>query len=238
MGARIARLSRQPLVPVKILAEYLDRSSIHGVFYIGQPNRPYLERLMWIIAVLVSFSFSSFYIGKTFYRWQNNPVMVTMDERPTFVYDVSDRRSARVFADIVRPFVVQVPFPAMTICPQNKYRKSIVDVDSIIQHLRSMTEPNMLPTLWRQISNTLPLVCSLDFELNASADQFLDVVDFDVQTVLKNAAPSAEETIQSCFLMNQNQQSCQPLFREVFTLDGLCYTFNGLMPNHLYQKHT
>lgn len=74
---------------VKLLGEYLQRSTIHGVFYVGQPNRPYLERLLWTVVVIVSIGCGTYYIGKSYSRWQLNPVMVTLDERPTSMYDVS-----------------------------------------------------------------------------------------------------------------------------------------------------
>lgn len=235
----------KPLL-VKLLDEYLLRSTIHGVFYIGQPNRPYIERILWALVVLISIGCGTYYISKSYSRWQLNPVMVTLDERPTSMYDV------RLMLATYKPnFMIisckyllpapKIPIPAMTICPPTKFRADFINVPGAVQFLRANSAhvpASVPPPVWSNIANSLPFVCPLDM-LNVTASPFFtDRVDFDIVMWLKTAAASFAQTFSQCEIKDTPQSSCAGIFREVFTSVGLCYTFNGLMPNHLYRNNT
>lgn len=81
----LARLFRRPLVSTKLMSEYLDLSTIHGIYYIGQANRPYVERLLWIVVVAVSVCISSGFVIDSYHRWKANPIQVQLSDRTTAV---------------------------------------------------------------------------------------------------------------------------------------------------------
>lgn len=84
----LTRLFRRPLVSTRLLSEYLEVSTIHGVQYIGQASRPYVERLLWIVAVATSICISSVYVIRSYNRWQTNPIQVQMSDSTSMVDDV------------------------------------------------------------------------------------------------------------------------------------------------------
>lgn len=68
--------------------DYMKRSTIHGVAYISQPDRPLIERVLWLVTIVLSIGCGSFYIASTYAKWQSSPVIVTLDDRPTYVQEV------------------------------------------------------------------------------------------------------------------------------------------------------
>lgn len=70
--------------------DYMKRSTIHGVSYIVQTDRPLIERFIWLIAIIISVGMGTTYILNAYDKWQTTPVIVTMDDLPTFVQEVSD----------------------------------------------------------------------------------------------------------------------------------------------------
>lgn len=68
----------------------MKRSTIHGVSYIVQTDRPLIERFIWLIAIIISVGMGTTYILNAYDKWQTTPVIVTMDDLPTFVQEVSD----------------------------------------------------------------------------------------------------------------------------------------------------
>lgn len=138
---------------------------------------------------------------------------------------------------VTHTFSAQIPLPAVTICPFLKYQRSVVSVADAMQFLQENKTTGNTTKLWRQIINTLPFFCEL--KLNENLEKELqEIVDFDILTVLKNAGPSFNDIFDKCVIKDNEKSNCPGSFREVFTADGMCYTFNGLMPNHLYRNNT
>lgn len=80
--------------------DFSSGSTIHGVRYLGEKNRHWTEKTFWIIAFFASTFGCSVMIWKIYDKWQSSPVMVSMAESPTPYW--------------------QIPFPAVTICPETK----------------------------------------------------------------------------------------------------------------------
>lgn len=87
-----------------IIHEYCDYSTIHGIRYLGEKKRPWLERLFWVSVFLLSI-FTCFKLTMNIWdKWNNNPVIVSFAEKSTPVW--------------------QIPFPTVTVCPENKSRQT------------------------------------------------------------------------------------------------------------------
>jgi acid-sensing ion channel, other len=82
------------------LADYSNIGSIHGVPYIGAKERTFGERILWSVMFLVMLVACNKLIFDVYLKWNQNPVIVSFANRPTSVWDI--------------------PFPAVTICPETK----------------------------------------------------------------------------------------------------------------------
>lgn len=83
-----------------LLIDYTQKCSINGSNYVFEPNRHWTERVWWILAQLLAIYYCSRMIRDEYDQWQDTPGIVTFAQRATPVFDI--------------------PFPAVTICPQTK----------------------------------------------------------------------------------------------------------------------
>ncbi|KAF2887320.1 hypothetical protein ILUMI_18853 [Ignelater luminosus] len=94
-------------------SEYSDNTSIHGVRYLGEKKRSIIERyfvfslhrLIWLVILVISLYLCISSIVQTYIKWKTSPVIVSFAKSPTPVW--------------------QVPFPAVTICPETKVRQRV-----------------------------------------------------------------------------------------------------------------
>ncbi|XP_017046078.1 pickpocket protein 28 isoform X2 [Drosophila ficusphila] len=80
--------------------EYCENTSIHGVQYLGERERPLRERIFWLIAFLISIYGCSTLIASAYTKWTETPVIVSFAEKSTPVWNI--------------------PFPAVTVCSETK----------------------------------------------------------------------------------------------------------------------
>ncbi|XP_050441987.1 pickpocket protein 28-like isoform X2 [Adelges cooleyi] len=78
------------------LREFASITSLHGVIYLGEPNRPLLERLFWLCVMSLVLFLSGTQIYLLFKNWMKNRMIMTLDN-PKFS-------------------VWHFPFPAITFC--------------------------------------------------------------------------------------------------------------------------
>lgn len=84
----------------KRLSEYCDNTTIHGPKYLAQPGRPGVEKCLWFVTIVLGIGFGSFLTTKILNKLESSPVITTLDSTN---YPLS-----------------QIPFPAVTICPNYK----------------------------------------------------------------------------------------------------------------------
>lgn len=84
-----------------IYYEYCSNTSVHGIQYLGQ-NRPRKEIFFWLCIFVLSIFYCSQIIAKVYQKWNDTPVIVSFSEHSTPVSDI--------------------PFPAITICPEIRRR--------------------------------------------------------------------------------------------------------------------
>ena len=65
-------------VLMKSLSDYLEQSSIHGLRYLSE-GRNILEKLIWLILILVSLSLACHWIQITVDENESEPVLTTME---------------------------------------------------------------------------------------------------------------------------------------------------------------
>jgi Amiloride-sensitive sodium channel len=93
----------------KIFADYSKNSTIHGVSYMAEKERPWLEKVLWITV----FCSSIILCGKLIFdAWNISPIIFTFASKPIPIY--------------------QIPFPAVTICSLTLSRSRRLNVTKII----------------------------------------------------------------------------------------------------------
>ncbi|KAK5641667.1 hypothetical protein RI129_010214 [Pyrocoelia pectoralis] len=87
--------------------QYCETTTIHGMRYVGERGRYFMERLVWTVII---FSVSVICLGlirHSYLRWRNSPVIVTFESSKTSIS--------------------KIPFPAVTLCPETKFNKEILN---------------------------------------------------------------------------------------------------------------
>ncbi|XP_064210815.1 pickpocket protein 28-like isoform X1 [Tribolium castaneum] len=87
----------------RYLREYCETCNIHGVHYLTE-RRPKAEKIFWFLTLLLSISGCSFMIHEIWIKYQKNPIVVS-------------------FANEVKS-LYEIPFPAVTVCPESKCSQS------------------------------------------------------------------------------------------------------------------
>lgn len=91
--------------------EFCNSTSLHGFRYIGEQSRNILERILWVLIMLISVGFSAYFISKIYTKWDNSPVIVTLSTVPVGISEI--------------------PFPAVTICPVTQVRQTLFNFTDV-----------------------------------------------------------------------------------------------------------
>ena len=196
----------------KFWGKYSSSSSIHGVQYIGQ--RHWIESLFWISALLVSFTGCTILIWNVYEKRQSSPVIVSFNEKSTPVW--------------------QIPFPAVTICPETKALKNNIDFTKWFHLVNDskLTQKDAESETFKTME-AMTHVCdaSLFKNMNFSSG----IPSEDITETLYNIAPDLRETLDICRWKNK-LVDCEKLFIESITDEGTCYTFNSLVLSQIYAE--
>ena len=82
----------------KTLFEYANACTTHGVFYIFESGRWILERIFWVIVVIIAILFAATLTWWSYQKWEDEPILTTIHTTGLPIQEI--------------------PFPAITICAQ------------------------------------------------------------------------------------------------------------------------
>ncbi|KAK5641675.1 hypothetical protein RI129_010222 [Pyrocoelia pectoralis] len=185
-------------------SQYCDSTSIHGIKYVGQRGRYLLEKLLWLVIVIGVFTICSILIHKTYRKWQTSPVIVT-------------------FSTTEKP-ISDIPFPAVTICPEAKFDTEIFNFTDIvlkrILNQRLSEEDEML-------FDTFSMVCNIMFHITDFETFNKTIDDLSVLGFLK-VLPLLDPHNMSTTKWLGKELNILDEVLLTFTSEGLCYTFNML----------
>ncbi|XP_058464039.1 pickpocket protein 28-like [Malaya genurostris] len=198
--------------------EYCANSSVHGVRYLSCRERTACEKFWWLLVFLLSIGSCSLLIRKIYHKWDQTPVIVSFDEKSTRIW--------------------QIPFPAVTLCPQTKAGQSWLNFSR--EHIENMVGEDVIPdhnmtdyfiAMVQMCERTFYHVLHNSEMLpnKTSSDSFATLID-DMSIPMK-------ETIHFCFFRGRIVD-CEALFRKTITEDGICFTFNGLSNEQLLRPET
>ncbi|PSN50939.1 hypothetical protein C0J52_08126 [Blattella germanica] len=184
---------------------YSQKSSLHGLKYVGDVQLHFLERIFWSVAFVLAVITSGYYITILYQKWDENPVIVSIGAKATQLIDI--------------------PFPAVTICTMSKAKKS------------SAQEINFSVNASETHKELLNYVCDDDFQSSSN----------DVQS---SAASGNWETIQA-FMTHVKQpchemvilcyyagviQNCVNIFNPSLTDEGICCSFNKVKRDLIFRN--
>ncbi|XP_063915457.1 pickpocket protein 28-like [Zophobas morio] len=191
--------------------EFSNNTGIHGFKYMGEPERSFIEKFYWFILFCASLYFCIYLIVHT---WSS--VLVSFVQTPTPVW--------------------QVPFPAITICPENKVRQSVYNFTHYYHKVLddiTAKEKNSLTT-----SSLTDEELQKFYDVSLICDNYLyqkgnKTTSFETIQYLINIAPPFHQVVMGCKWTGTNE-TCDNLFSPVLTEDGICFTFNMLDRSELF----
>ena len=88
----------------KTLFEYANAATTHGIFYIFESGRWILERIFWVIVVIIAILLAVTWSWWAYDKWEDEPMLTTI-------------------ATTGLP-IQTIPFPSITICAQGEVKNT------------------------------------------------------------------------------------------------------------------
>ncbi|CAH1717072.1 unnamed protein product [Chironomus riparius] len=190
------------------LQSYFQIGRMHGIKYLTSHKTH--EKIFWGLAIITSLIFMVYFL----FINQNQSTIVEISEKlPLF----------------------QIPFPAVTICPETKAKKSIVNVTDAYHNIIYNLTEYQYDQEYLSYIEALTQVCDphLFSSVNVKNDSPTQGKEF--LQILREIAVPKNEMILFCKFRNEIID-CADMFTESITDDGICYTFNMMHYEDLYRK--
>lgn len=233
------REKTKPLPMSKVwnsFSDYSQRSTIHGIRYLGEKERHWTERLLWLMVFTISIVLSGKLITEMYWRRLNAPVIISFAAETKKVADI--------------------PFPTVTICvdgPAVDIRKlrysryydifnvnrnefnetsfaleNVSDADNLLLHaLTTKTNVCESPKIYydEYWSDDVVMAYSKVKNFYVLAEKaLLDIFD---------------HSLAECTLGNTDMDGigCNHFFKKTFTDGGFCYSFNYLESKKMFKAN-
>jgi acid-sensing ion channel, other len=178
-----------------------------------------------VLAFLFSLSSCSYLIFRTYEKWDRDPVLVTFNERFTPTWKVTFSLTLNQSKEF--SFSFQIPFPAVTICPESKTNTDKFNLTEIIEK----NDKNETLTLDQEIVlEALAQIC--DFEkfkpkslTSARGNYIKKLREVNIDFISNSSA-----------MLINHPMDLQENFQHVFTEDGFCLNSNMLGQQDLYKE--
>jgi hypothetical protein len=114
---------------------YFQESSIHGFPYIVNRELHLVERVLWVIALLISFICCGFLIYEIGVKVQEDAMVTFTSDTAIAVVDVSVCSRIMYFDFSLIFLFSKIPFPAVTFCPDMNSYNNKFDYNRIVTAL-------------------------------------------------------------------------------------------------------
>uniref|UniRef100_A0A1B0DLX5 Uncharacterized protein n=1 Tax=Phlebotomus papatasi TaxID=29031 RepID=A0A1B0DLX5_PHLPP len=192
-------------------SDYCNNSTIHGVRYLGERRRPWIERVWWLVIFVISISVCSLLIWSSWKKWDDTPVIVTFADKSTFVW--------------------QIPFPAVTICPEIKVRRESFNFTKVFKKVFKERE-NLTLIEYNYMDIMLQICHSRKYLTNPPFGTDRITEDFSDQ--LKEISLVSKDIFAACYFGEDSLLDCVDIFTPILTEEGFCFTFNTLNASEIY----
>ncbi|KAL7017318.1 hypothetical protein ACKWTF_010315 [Chironomus riparius] len=187
-------------VPWELIDSYSKESTIHGIKYLGEKKQHWLERVFWISVFVISVSFCIKNMMEIYEKREEKPVMVSQSKllSPTF----------------------NIPFPAITICPEMKAKCNKLNMtDAISRKDQIFTAEES-----KRIAAMSHVCDNLAYE--EKAENRTDNIN--IIKLLDEMSFSQNDIFEKCRYASWKFEDCDKIFDKILTDVGICYTFNML----------
>ncbi|XP_055629359.1 pickpocket protein 28-like [Toxorhynchites rutilus septentrionalis] len=194
-----------------LFLEYCSNSSIHGVRYFGCRRRTPCEKIWWMVTFFLSLYGCGRLIHNVYVKWDQTPVIVSFNEKSTPVW--------------------QIPFPAITVCPETKTKFKYLDFTEAF-HMVYSNDSSGLDGERLSRLQAVAQVCDAHI---FDSSVFNQTYDSECVNWLKNVSVSDAEMLMICRWRN-DVRGCDDIFSTTITEEGLCYTFNAVASDELLRQ--
>lgn len=199
---------------VRVFTEFTERSSIHGVQYLGEKKLHWSERFWWIMSLAISVIVCSYFIHQVWMKL--TPVVITFNEEATHVSDIE--------------------FPTITICNELKILPSAVNYSHYMNIIEDSSSSTTISDEIIQQMYAITRVCRND---SRKVDDYVTKRNIQID---RNFVPLLEnisvDFLKVCEYNFNGTQPCRKTFSPILTDYGLCYTINNLSTEKIYKNET
>ncbi|RZC36787.1 ASC domain containing protein [Asbolus verrucosus] len=191
--------------------EFSNNTSIHGLKWMCERRRSVIERLWWFILFCISLYFCVILIINTWTKWQKSRIMISFAQSPVPVWEV--------------------PFPAVTVCPEMKIRQSKYNFTYYFHEVKKLArkKPTNLTAEELETYSKSSLLCDSFLYQGGNKSEDSEIIDY-----LESIAPSFTDVMVFSTWTNVTYaEGCDYSFLPIFTNDGICLTFNMLDKSEL-----
>ncbi|KAL9702252.1 hypothetical protein quinque_005770 [Culex quinquefasciatus] len=156
-------------------------------------------------------------IQNIYYRWDHKPVIVSFDEKPTSV--------------------LQIPFPAVTICPETKYRPECLNFSALSEKFFEGNVTGKDTVNEEEIQTLLSLIQICDRHYSHEPYQSMLAkynLHGNIVETLRQLSPGKPKKV--LFQCRMSMYSCVDWFKETLTDEGICYTLNLLPQKEIFRQ--
>ncbi|XP_034254271.1 pickpocket protein 28-like [Thrips palmi] len=194
--------------------EFCRSTTMHGLRYLVDEGRTTFDKAFWGVSLLITLVCCTALLVHMYERWLISPAMATNELKMQAVWEV--------------------PFPAVTICPDTKFKNSVFNLSEAKRRLSH--DPDDRDSLQRNVDTVL-LHCD-----DASAGRCATLTDDDTD-FLTSIAPQIGDTVRGfqwrksryTNLFGANETGFE-LWTPILTDEGLCFSFNILSPDDLFTE--
>jgi acid-sensing ion channel, other len=190
----------------KYFTDYSNNTSIQGVKYLGEKNRHVVERIFWIISIIICSIFCTITIYQVYQNWKSNPILMTFSENFNSISEI--------------------PFPSVTICPSANFNAKTFNFTEYLLKFNNSETTDFSPEQLRKFEAAIHLCFSsgLPGVLNNIVNKNV-LKGENILSEVHNISMRLNETMVICTLRKQHFP-CSSIFEEIITETGICFTSN------------
>lgn len=198
-----------------VLSEYSRTSTIHGVRYLCDKNRHWLERMWWIISVSTCICMCAIFLTGAWNKWNTSKLIITYADETTPISNIS--------------------FPTITICNDFMVNTTALNYSHIREQLSNKDFTNVdLDDETVQRVHSLAHFCAPPLFLGDYIKYKNITGDRNILQHLQELEARLFHPRDQCSLTGDRKIKCGILFTQLLTDVGLCYTFNQMSSNEIY----
>ena len=169
--------------------QYFENTSLHGPKYITEYGRHFIEKIFWLIVVIAATILGVYLTIRIVDKWNQTPILTSIS---TTNYPLH-----------------QIPFPAVTICPNTKGLRGKIVHEICRQNWTEKMDPDqVLLSLYNSVSPIL----GTDYEFDNHTDDPLGLNITETISLLKRVSPRCSDYMHLEF----GQVTLQPTLQSRF----------------------